>query len=111
MSLTKSPAQIVEESESPLLAAPALWARRPLGEVATILNGHAFRSIQFAPAGHGKPLLRIRDIFHDRTAVDYVGAYDKRYLVQPGELVLGMDGEFNCARWRGSEALLNQRVC
>lgn len=110
MSLTISPAQIVEESGSPLLAAPAHWLRRPLGEVATILNGFAFASKQFA-SDRGKPLIRIRDIFNDRTAVAYVGEYDNRYLVNTGELLVGMDGDFNCTRWRGPEALLNQRVC
>jgi type I restriction enzyme S subunit len=110
MSLTISPARIVEESGSPLLAARESWERRPLGEVATILNGFAFKSKQFVSEG-GKPLIRIRDIFSEKTVVGYVGDYDSRYVVQPGDLLVGMDGDFNCARWRGPEALLNQRVC
>lgn len=110
MSLTIPPAQIVEESSSPLLAAPESWPRRPLGEVATILNGFAFKSNQFVPSG-GKPLIRIRDIFSGHTAVGYTGDFDDRYLVKPGELLVGMDGDFNSAVWRGPEALLNQRVC
>jgi type I restriction enzyme, S subunit len=110
MSLTISPARIVEESGSPLLVAPASWPRRPLGEIATILNGFAFKSKQFVPDG-GKPLIRIRDIFNETTAVGYVGEFEQRYLVQPGDLLVGMDGDFNCARWSGPEALLNQRVC
>lgn len=110
MSLTVSPSRIVEESGSPLVAAPDSWDRRPLGEVATILNGFAFKSKQFVSDG-GKPLVRIRDIFKDSTAVGYVGEYDARYLVMPGDLLVGMDGDFNSARWRGPEALLNQRVC
>lgn len=110
MSLTVSPSEIVERSDSPLLAAPDAWPRRPLGDVATILNGFAFKSKQFAADG-GMPLIRIRDIFDDHTTVGFVGAYDKRYLVHPDELLVGMDGDFNCSRWRGPEALLNQRVC
>jgi type I restriction enzyme, S subunit len=110
MSLTISPARIVEESRSPLLAAPDSWPRRPLGEVATILNGYAFKSKQFVPSG-GTPLIRIRDIFNEDTAVGYVGEYDERYVVRPDELLVGMDGDFNAARWRGPTGLLNQRVC
>jgi type I restriction enzyme, S subunit len=110
VSLTISPARIVEESDSPLLAAPDSWPRRPLGEIATILNGYAFKSKQFVADG-GTPLIRIRDIFNDYTAVGYVGDFDNRYLVEPGQLLVGMDGDFNCARWSGPEALLNQRVC
>jgi type I restriction enzyme, S subunit len=110
MSLTISPARIVEESRSPLLVSRDSWPRQPLGEVAEIINGFAFKSKQFVPDG-GKPLIRIRDIFNDRTAVSYADNYADRYLVQPDELLVGMDGDFNCARWRGPEALLNQRVC
>jgi type I restriction enzyme S subunit len=110
VSLTISPARIVEESGSPLLASSDSWQRRPLGEVATIFNGGAFKSSKFVNDG-GKPLIRIRDIFNEKTAITYVGEYDPRYLVQTGDLLVGMDGEFNSARWRGAESLLNQRVC
>lgn len=110
MTLTVSPARIVEDSRSPLLASPASWPRRELGEVADILNGYAFKSQQFVPEG-GLPLIRIRDIFGTETAVSYVGEYEERYLIRLGELLVGMDGDFNCARWAGPTALLNQRVC
>lgn len=110
MSLTISPARIVEESDSPLLVAPEGWPRHPLGEVAEIFNGFAFKSKQFVSDG-GVPLIRIRDIFNTETAVGYLGDYDQRYLVRKGELLVVMDGDFNCARWAGPDALLNQRVC
>jgi type I restriction enzyme S subunit len=110
VSLTIAPARIVEESGSPLLACADSWQRRPLGEVASILNGFAFASTNFT-ADAGKQLIRIRDIFNSTTAISYLGEYDDRYLVQPGDLLVGMDGDFNSARWHGTEALLNQRVC
>jgi type I restriction enzyme S subunit len=78
--------------------------------VATILNGAAFKSKLFSP-DDGVPLIRIRDIARGETSTRYSGEYDDRYLIQPGELLVGMDGDFNVARWRGSAALLNQRVC
>ena len=110
MSLTISAARIVEESDSPLLAAPEAWPRKRLGDVATILNGFAFKSKQFVSEG-GTPLIRIRDIRRTGTAVGFVGDYEERYIVRKGELLVGMDGDFNCARWAGPDALLNQRVC
>ena len=110
MSLTIPPARIVEESNSPLLAARPTWIRKPLGEVAEILNGFAFKSKDFVESG-GVPLIRIRDIYNDSTVVQYRGKYDERYIVRPGDVLVGMDGDFNCTRWRGPEALLNQRVC
>ena len=58
-----------------------------------------------------KPLLRIRDGLDSKTEAFFTGIYEDLYLVQPGDLVVGMDGDFNCALWRGPEAVLNQRVC
>lgn len=57
------------------------------------------------------PLLRIRDIVPGATETWYDGPYEKDYVVQPGDLVIGMDGDFNHALWTGPPALLNQRVC
>jgi type I restriction enzyme S subunit len=57
------------------------------------------------------PLVRIRDVGSDSTETRYIGEFDDRYVVEPGDLLIGMDGDFNCARWRGPLALLNQRVC
>jgi type I restriction enzyme S subunit len=31
--------------------------------------------------------------------------------VQNGDMLIGMDGEFNIAKWNGGQAYLNQRVC
>ena len=46
-----------------------------------------------------------------RTKVNYEGNYDERYIVNSGDFLIGMDGEFNCYEWKGKPALLNQRVC
>jgi len=37
--------------------------------------------------------------------------HPKGYLVQSGNIVVGMDGEFRAYLWGGDEAWLNQRVC
>jgi type I restriction enzyme, S subunit len=110
MSLTRHPAEIVEDSSSPLVAKHPDWPRVPLGSVATVLNGAAFKSKLFDP-DDGVPLIRIRDIARSETSTRYSGEYDDRYLIQPGQLLVGMDGDFNIALWRGAAALLNQRVC
>jgi type I restriction enzyme S subunit len=45
------------------------------------------------------------------TETYFDGQYDPNFLVEQGDLVVGMDGDFNCTLWRGQTALLNQRVC
>jgi type I restriction enzyme S subunit len=86
------------------------WPKKPLGELANVLSGFAFESEKFGDTGD-LPLVRIRDVVPGHSSTFYRGEYDPKYLVKDGEILIGMDGEFNCARWLGGKALLNQRVC
>ena len=110
MALTVPLSEIVEKSSNRLLGKHASWGRVLLGYIATVLNGFAFKSSEFSNSG-GVPLIRIRDVGKDQSETTYLGEYDHRYVVEPGDLLVGMDGDFNCARWRGPRGLLNQRVC
>lgn len=87
------------------------WQLVPLGEVLSVQNGFAFKSKEFSET-EGMPLVRIRDLKNGAgTVVNYLGDYDEQYVVEPGDLLIGMDGEFQCHEWQGKNALLNQRVC
>lgn len=81
-----------------------------LRDVLEVQNGFAFKTEFFSNAG-GVPLIRIRDLGTSTTEANYVGDYRADFLVEPGELLIGMDGNFRCRRWGGPRALLNQRVC
>ena len=85
------------------------WAR--LGDVCEILNGYAFDSAQFNSEAKGLPLIRIRDVKTGATSTYTTESCPSRYVVDSGDLLIGMDGEFNLARWLSGKALLNQRVC
>ena len=110
MALTVPVAEIVESSKNPLLGKHESWGRVLLGDIATIQNGFPFPSSQFTK-DKGMPLIRIRDVGADSTDTNYVGDYDPAFIVEAGDFLIGMDGDFNCARWRGPKGLLNQRVC
>jgi type I restriction enzyme S subunit len=110
MTLRVHPDEIVARSTSPLVQIHPSWERVRLGDVADILNGFAFKSNAFSST-EGVPLIRIRDVGSAATTVNYTGEYDNRYLVSPGTIIVGMDGDFRTARWTGPPALLNQRVC
>lgn len=81
------------------------------GDVVDVFSGFAFKSEQFNTDGDGLPLVRIRDVIRGHSDTYFRGDYDKQFLVHNGDLLVGMDGEFNRQRWRGGPALLNQRVC
>lgn len=110
MTLIKPVAEIVAESTNPLLAIHHSWKRVSLGLIAEILNGYAFESRKFSQV-KGFPLLRIRDVGKNVTECFYDGEYDSTYIIRKGDLLVGMDGDFNSAVWTGDAAILNQRVC
>ena len=86
------------------------WPMVRLGDVCEILNGFAFSSNKFGAEGD-MPIIRIRDVVSGTTSTYYSGDWDEKYLIQAGEILVGMDGDFNYARWNSAPALLNQRVC
>lgn len=87
------------------------WEEVKLFDVCEIRNGFAFKSIKFNSEGIGKPLIRIRDVTNNFTNTYYDGDFSKDYIIREGDLIIGMDGDFNSNLWNGPDALLNQRVC
>jgi type I restriction enzyme S subunit len=110
MAFTLKVADLIATDTSGLLAKHSSWERVPLAEVAGILNGAPFDSALFSNT-KGFPLVRIRDVIEGTTSTYYVGNCEQDYVVGAGDLLIGMDGDFHCAFWRSSQALLNQRVC
>jgi type I restriction enzyme S subunit len=111
VSFTESLEDIVLQNPNGLLSAHSTWARVPLGLVFDVQNGFPFESKYFNASGDGMPLIRIRDVVRGSTETHYSGEYEPAFVVNPGDIVIGMDGDFNCRVWQGSPALLNQRVC
>jgi type I restriction enzyme S subunit len=89
---------------------PKEWEVVRLGDVINVLPGFAFSSRHFNK-DKGVPLIRIRDLGKNSTEAFYSGPFDDEYIVNPNEILVGMDGEFNAYLWKGSKSLLNQRVC
>lgn len=110
MAFTMTVAELIDADTSGMLGKHATWERVPLAEVATILNGAPFDSALFSTT-EGMPLVRIRDVTTGQTSTYYTGPYEDEYLVQQGDLLVGMDGDFNSGFWGPKTALLNQRVC
>ncbi len=89
---------------------PSGWLWTRLGNLCRVQAGFAFASAAFIQGESGVPMIRIRDITKDHTQVNYVGEYREEFLVDAGDYLVGMDGSFTVAKWRGPRALLNQRV-
>lgn len=86
------------------------WPVKKLGDLTAVLSGFAFDS-QFFNNKVGFKLIRIRDVMRGFSKTFYDGQFETRYVVKEGDFLIGMDGEFNIAKWGKEPALLNQRVC
>ncbi|QTA82602.1 Type-I restriction modification system methylase [Desulfonema limicola] len=87
-----------------------VWKNIKLVNYINILSGFAFNS-DFFTGEEGTPLIRIRDINKRNTDINFSGKFSDKYLIKKGDLLIGMDGDFEVAQWKGENALLNQRVC
>lgn len=90
---------------------PKGWKTTSIYEVAQVIYGAPFASGKFNSEGIGRPLVRIRDLRHESPGVYTPEVHPKGYVIKPGDVVVGMDGEFRAYLWGGEEAWLNQRVC
>lgn len=81
-----------------------------LPDVCTIQYGFPFDSSKFSDS-EGIPLVRIRDVTRGYSETYTTEEYKSEYIVNENDLLIGMDGEFNIAKWGKTPALLNQRVC
>ena len=84
---------------------------KKLTDICDIQYGYAFDSKCFTEDSAYPPLVRIRDVKRGYSETYYSGEYPEEYVLSAGDLLVGMDGEFNIARWKCTGALLNQRVC
>ena len=97
--------------DSELGEIPEGWEVTSIYEVADVIYGAPFASVQFNTDGVGTPLIRIRDLARENPGVWTPEVHQKGYKVRPGDIVVGMDGEFRAYLWGGPDAWLNQRLC
>ncbi|MGQ5288432.1 restriction endonuclease subunit S [Pectobacterium actinidiae] len=111
MSFNSTATELIEQNINGLLSIHESWERIPVEFIAKIINGFAFKSSAFNSDENGAPLIRIRDVLKGKTGTYYSGEIPDGYWVKTGDLIVGMDGDFNTTIWRSDHALLNQRVC
>lgn len=90
--------------------APHLSNRFSLVTTIDIRFGEAFKGADFTSPGTGRPLIRIRDLKSQKCQVWTSEVRPRERVVEPGEVLVGMDAEFRATRWSGPAGLLNQRV-
>lgn len=95
--------------DSDLGPSPEGWERANLFDLAEVGFGFPFKSKRFTEDGP-YPVVRIRDIPNNATKTFTDEDAEDRYLIEDGDILIGMDGDFHMCRWASGTAYLNQRV-
>jgi len=93
-------------------ALPENWKVETFKTVCNTVSGKAFDSGRFLDKQKDgyTPVIRIRDI-HSTDTESYTNEeFQSKYKIETGDLLVGMDGNFEAAFWKGEDAALNQRV-
>jgi type I restriction enzyme, S subunit len=85
------------------------WEKIPAKENIEILSGFPFDS-KFFNETEGIPLIRIRNLSTNVSETLYSGEYNSDFIIGKGDILIGMDGDFNIVKWKGKKGLLNQRI-
>lgn len=84
---------------------------KKLIDVAEILYGYPFDAKLFTEDNQYIPLIRIRDVKSAKASTYYKGDFNDIYIIKRGDILVGMDGNFNLEKWNDRNGVLNQRVC
>ena len=90
---------------------PESWNTSNLFEVCNVQYGFPFSTDYFNEDCIGIPVIRIRDILNNSIS-NYSNQQniDCKYLIEKGNILIGMDGNFHINYWSKSNCYLNQRV-
>lgn len=97
----------------PKYTLPAKWTWDELGKYSNLLSGYPFKSSMFSTdsSDASLPVVRIRDVMNGFSSTFTAENCPSEYRIHNGNILIGMDGDFNINKWKSGDALLNQRVC
>lgn len=90
---------------------PEGWSIRKLDGKIKILSGFPFKSEFFTNDPEYMGIIRIRNLDKQNLETFYTDDFEEQYIVTKGDVLIGLDGDFNIVKWKSADALLNQRVC
>lgn len=86
------------------------WKDEPMDAYIDFQVGFPFSSVYFNDGSGGLRLVKNRDLKSDDQIYFTSEVYSPEYIVENGDILVGMDGDFLPCRWQKGKALLNQRV-
>ena len=105
--ISEAIASVIEAEYS---AATAGAGAAPASRWLDVHMGSPFAGDRFEQPGVGRPLIRIRDLKTFEPQVWTSEHREDEKVVQPGDVLVGMDAEFRSTLWLSVAGVLNQRV-
>ena len=88
---------------------PDGWSLVTVGDVATYINGRAFKPAEWEDSG--RPIIRIQNLTRSTAPFNYTTkSVDGKFVVAPGTLLVSWSATLDVFVWKGSEAVLNQHI-
>jgi type I restriction enzyme S subunit len=100
-----------ESEDSEIGEVPKGWRVDSFYRLAEVKYGAPYASELFNKEKAGFPLIRIRDLPTDEPEAWTTERHPREVLVDSGDVIVGMDGEFRVRHWMGPLSVLNQRLC
>ena len=80
-----------------------------LGDVATYVNGYAFKPSDWSD--NGVPIIRIQDLTGNSYQSNYYnGSVDTKYEIKKGDILISWSASLGVYVWQGETAVLNQHI-
>ena len=81
----------------------------PLKEVATFLNGYAFKPSDWSK--EGLPIIRIQNLTGTNKEFNYYnGDYNEKYIIEDGDILISWSASLGIFLWKNMRGILNQHI-
>ena len=85
------------------------WQQLKLGEIATFVNGYAFKPSDWNDIGI--PIIRIQNLTNDNASRNYYnGQLDEKYRVVRGDILISWSATIGVFEWTREDSYLNQHI-
>ena len=81
----------------------------PLKELATFLNGYAFKPSDWSK--EGLPIIRIQNLTGTNKEFNYYnGKYNEKYIIENGDILISWSASLGIFLWENMRGILNQHI-
>lgn len=85
------------------------WQEKKLGDIATFINGKAFKPSDWS--NEGLPIIRIQNLTNSINDIHYYnGNIEDKYRITTGDILISWSATIDVFEWLNGDAVLNQHI-